>query len=56
MSPAVSHDRRGAEAARAARVAHARRTAWLLGALALAFYVGFYVWSLIRDSVTAAGA
>jgi hypothetical protein len=26
-----------------------RAKAWLLGALVLALYVGFYVWNLVRD-------
>jgi hypothetical protein len=36
------------EALRAARV---RRSAWVLGLLAVAFYVGFIVWSAIRGPV-----
>jgi hypothetical protein len=45
----ASADRSGTdEALRAARV---RRSAWVLGLLALAFYVGFIVWSAIRGPV-----
>jgi len=29
--------------------ARLRRKAWLLGGLALAFYVGFYLWNLLRS-------
>jgi hypothetical protein len=32
----------------AARAAKLRRNAWLLAALALFFYVGFMIWTLIR--------
>jgi len=35
----------GADAARAAKM---RRNAWLLGGLALFFYVGYIVWMFIR--------
>lgn len=38
----------GEEAARATRV---RRSAWLLAALALAFYLGFIAWNLLRASL-----
>jgi hypothetical protein len=32
----------------AARVAKARRMAWLLAGLALTFYIGFMVWTFIK--------
>jgi hypothetical protein len=35
----------------AARLAKARRNAWVLGGVALAFYVGYMVWFLIRGSI-----
>jgi hypothetical protein len=37
----------GADAARAAKV---RRNAWLLGGLAVFFYVGYMAWILFRAS------
>lgn len=37
----------GEDAARAAKV---RRSAWLLGGLAVFFYVGYIAWMLIRSS------
>ena len=38
----------GEEAARAAKV---RRNAWLLASVALAFYLGFIAWNLLRASL-----
>jgi hypothetical protein len=38
----------GAIAEDAARAAKVRRNAWLLAGLALFFYVGFMVWTLIK--------
>jgi hypothetical protein len=37
----------GADAARAAKV---RRSAWLLGGLALVFYFGYLAWMFIRGA------
>ena len=37
----------GEDVARAAKV---RRSAWLLASLALAFYLGFIAWNLLRAS------
>jgi hypothetical protein len=35
----------------AARIARARRSAWVLGGVALALYVGYMVWFVIRGSI-----
>jgi hypothetical protein len=42
---AVHEPRRTGE--EAARAANLRRSGWLLGLLALGFYVGFIVWNLL---------
>ena len=52
MSTGVSRNRVAADASRDAaddslRAARARRAAWLLGLLALAFYVGFMIFIAI---------
>jgi hypothetical protein len=36
--------------AEAARLAKARRNAWLLGGVALFFYVGYMAWMFVRGS------
>jgi hypothetical protein len=53
MSPGVWIQRRAERAARP-RTKHLRAKAWLLGALALAFYLAYYAWSVVR-AVGAAG-
>jgi hypothetical protein len=35
----------------AARIAAARRNAWVLGGVALAFYLGYMLWFVIRGSL-----
>jgi hypothetical protein len=35
----------------AARLAKARRNAWMLGGVALAFYLGYMLWFMIRGSI-----
>lgn len=35
----------------AARLARARRNAWVLGGIALAFYFGYMLWFMIRSSI-----
>ena len=41
---------RARQAEDAARLAKARRNAWLLGGVAVLFYVGYMVWIFIRTS------
>jgi hypothetical protein len=41
----------GADAEDAARLGKARRNAWVLGGVALALYLGYMVWFLIRGSI-----
>jgi hypothetical protein len=43
-SPSAEHGRGAADAARI------KRNAWILGALALAFYLGFIAWNLVRST------
>ena len=46
-TPATANESRGA-ADDTLRAMRARRTAWALGLLAIAFYVGFMVWIAIQ--------
>jgi hypothetical protein len=38
-------------AADAERLAKARRSAWVLGGMALAFYFGYMAWMFVRGSI-----
>lgn len=51
MSSAPPTTRSSRSAERGARIAPKalRAKAWLLGAFVLVFYVGFYVWNLVRN-------
>jgi hypothetical protein len=57
VRPAAPSLRRGDSAAPAERVSakRLRTKAWLLGALAFAFYVALYVWNLVRDVAASGG-
>ena len=41
--------RRAQSAAPDPNLKRARRSAWLLGGFALVFYVGYYLWNLMRS-------